>query len=260
VACAPTPEVLPPGWVQDLPEFSGDPGPMQRAHAHNDYYNEMPLRTALEHRFYSVEADVEWRDGRAVVAHYVWEDFGDFAELYTDRIAEVVRARGSVYGDGHVFTLWVDFKSDEDGLADVVHDALAAHDDVFTSWEDDDVLNERPVVAVLTGAGVKERYVERSLRYAIRDSNDFSPDDPDADARWGYYALNYGNYVDGPGGDPAAVASGIIDDAHAMGRQVRFYGAPDDEASWQLQLDAGADFVGTDRVADFAAAFAGESP
>jgi len=37
--------------------------------------------------------------------------------------------------------------------------------------------------------------------------------------------------------------------AHARGRRLRFWGAPDNVAVWTEQLDAGVDFVGADDLA-----------
>src|SRR5689334_16577983 len=45
------------------------PGPLVRAHAHNDYEHKRPLFDALEQGFCSVEADVYLIEGRLLVAH-----------------------------------------------------------------------------------------------------------------------------------------------------------------------------------------------
>ena len=41
----------------------------------------------------------------------------------------------------------------------------------------------------------------------------------------------------------------IVDDAHAAGRRVRFWNAPDREAGWRVLRDAGVDLINTDDLA-----------
>jgi glycerophosphoryl diester phosphodiesterase len=40
----------------------------------------------------------------------------------------------------------------------------------------------------------------------------------------------------------------IVNRAHAQGRMVRFWGAPDREPIWREQIDAGVDLINTDRL------------
>jgi hypothetical protein len=37
--------------------------------------------------------------------------------------------------------------------------------------------------------------------------------------------------------------------AHAQGRRVRFWGAPDFPGCWEIEWQAGVDFINTDRLA-----------
>jgi glycerophosphoryl diester phosphodiesterase len=41
----------------------------------------------------------------------------------------------------------------------------------------------------------------------------------------------------------------IVDDAHAAGRKVRFWNAPDNDTAWQVLWDAGVDLINTDDLA-----------
>lgn len=257
-SCGPGEADPPPdGFVDDLPTFEGPPGALVRAHAHNDYEHERPLLDALEQRFYSVEADVYLQGGQIITAHYPWENRGRLYELYLDPLQDLVEARGSVHGDDVPFTLWVDLKDGSDELLDQLHEELAARP-IFTTFTDEEI-RPGPVTVVLTGdADAKRRYVEeRDVRFACRDSNDFSEGDPDADHRWRYYALSWGDHADwnGEGSLPADEETSLrtlTEGIHAKGRTFRFYAAPDTEAAWLTQVELGVDLVHTDDLAGLA--------
>ncbi len=40
----------------------------------------------------------------------------------------------------------------------------------------------------------------------------------------------------------------IIDSVHTAGKPIRFWAAPDTEASWKWQMKLGADLIGTDKI------------
>lgn len=244
--------IPPADFVDALPEFEGDPGALAFAHSHNDYEQERPLLDALEHRFASVEVDVFLRGDTLAVAHYPWQTRGELSALYLDPLVALVQERGSAYGDGRPFTLWIDLKDDVDPLLDILHERLAAHPTVFTRYEGDDVIEQRPIEVVLTGAAAKVRYVERETRFAIRDSNGFATSDPRSNARWGLYARPDAEVREADADLDSAYQS-AADSAHALGRRLRVYASPDDEQTWCAQLRAGFDFIGTDRIGDLAA-------
>lgn len=237
---------LPPADFIDAVPLAGDDRPARtRGHAHNDYEHPRPLLDALDQRFLSVEVDVFWRDASTIaVAHFPWQMRGELAPLYLDPLERLVRARGSVFGDGAPFFLWIDLKDDSDALVDAIDTRLSQSPDVFTRFYDDTGEDARPVRVILTGAAAKERYVERAERFAIRDSNTIvDAAAPMPDSRFGFYALSH-----------AGLDQGSLDAAYraakesAGDRALRIYGAPDDEANWCAQHGAAIDWIGTDRL------------
>jgi hypothetical protein len=90
-------------------------------------------------------------------------------------------------------------------------------------------------------------------RYAFRDSNSLSSQDGPADLRWRAYALNWDQEVGWDGlGDMPAEARARLDEkvrqARLKGRTLRFWGSPDKPSVWDAQLQAGVDYLGTDRL------------
>jgi hypothetical protein len=222
------------------------------AHAHNDADHPRPLLDALERRFYSVEADLWFDGGRLRVGHLPWDDRGTLKALYLDPLAERVREKGSVHGDGLPFTLWIDLKDNPPGLVEALH-ALLDQYEMLVTFTDVGV-GDGAVTAVLTGdRAAKERFVQRNPRRAARDSNDWNPEDPGADAAWRYYALDWQTFVgwngDGALPDEARDRLGCLaSGARRLGRQLRFYGLPDREEAWGALVDFGVPFIHTDRL------------
>ncbi|MCB9793817.1 MAG: hypothetical protein H6741_13950 [Alphaproteobacteria bacterium] len=214
------------------------------AHAHNDYLHERPLELALEQGFHSVEVDLWQRRGRLVAAHTRLQRGLDFEALYVAPLAARVQAQGSVHGDGEPFLLWLDLKEDDPEL-------LAQLRALFAEAPFGDA-----VTVVLTGNdSAKRALVEGAPPWVLRDSNDWSPEDPPVEDAWAYYALSWKRYV-GKGASPEqarAALTPILAAAHEDGRQVRLYGAPDDPATWALLQELGLDFIGTDDIPGLAA-------
>ncbi|HEY0096469.1 MAG TPA: hypothetical protein VGB96_19225 [Archangium sp.] len=255
LGCASHPEACREGQVATPAAAQRHPvaGHHVRAHAHNDYEHERPLLDALGHHFYSVEADLFLNDGKLAVSHLnlPWEDKHSLEQLYLAPLQARVGERGSVHGDGVPFTLWIDLKQGGRELVDTLHAVLEKYP-MLTRIDGDEV-HPGPVTVVLTGdAQGKRDFVSRyPQRRAVRDSNDYSPEDPPADSAWGYYALNWGDYLDASGTgqlDDAQRArlACIIENAHAQGRKVRFFGAPNHPDAWRVALEYGVDFLGAD--------------
>jgi hypothetical protein len=255
LGCAPPPRVCREGQVAAPVAAQRDPvaGQHPHGHAHNDYEHEHPLFDALGHRFYSVEADIYLNGGRLEVAHLnlPWESKRPLEELYLKPLQERVDAMGSVQGDGVPFTLWIDLKEGGRELVDTLHAVLEKYP-MLTRIDGNEVI-PGPVTVVLTGddKGKRDFVARFPQRRAMRDSNDYSPEDPAADSAWGYYALAWGDYLDSSSTgkldeEQRARLACIIENAHAQGRKVRFFGVPNHPDAWREQLAAGVDFLSTD--------------
>lgn len=224
-----------------------------RPHAHNDYAHEHPLEDALAQGFTSVEADVFYARGRFEVSHRGLLPKGTLERLYLEPLQRRASA-GGLLANGEGFTLWIDLKDADDGLVDALHTLLDRYP-MLTVFDDVEGVTKGAVTVVLTGnAKMKEAFVaSRPRRRAIRDSNDFSPSDPPADARWDHYALKWSNYMDWDGKgtlppDQSERLACIVNRAHALGRKVRFFGAPDRPEVWSAWQAHGVDFLHTDEL------------
>ena len=227
---------------------------LTRAHSHNDYEHPRPLLDALEQRFYSVEADIWLVEGEILVSHNKGAYKGSLKELYLDPLQERVTKAGSVHGDGKPFLLWIDIKDVRRELNPALETLLANYP-MLTLYSDDTV-TEGPVTVILTGdTRSKTRHVMSiSPRRACRDG-DYSKDDPKADTRWPWIALNWGSLFKwkGEGEFPADEREKLVSllaDIHGKGRKVRFWANPDQESFWKLGVETGIDLINTDRLED----------
>lgn len=247
----------PRAWAFGRPKLEGPKVPIEERHSllhsHNDYEQAHPLWDALSQRFESVEADVYLADGTLLVSHSGTSFTGSLEELYLEPLQKIVDRDGRVHADGKPFTLWIDIKESKEDVIPVLHELLSRYPmlSVFT----DSAIESRAVTVVLTGnARNKNRYVTRyAERRATRDADAVSLGDGQADSRWLWYALPWQSISGWNGWGPMPEADrrkfrDAIRQAHAMGRKVRVYGAPNAETYWNEALAAGLDLIGTDRL------------
>lgn len=214
-----------------------------RIHSHNDYQQKHPLWDALDQGLSSVEADIWIKHGQLLVSHmgWTWSFKGSLEDLYLKPLQALIDKRGSVYGDGRPFILWIDIKENQAALENELERTLLKYP-MLTEFTDDDV-KQGPVTVILTGkAGPKIFYADHSaVRHACRDSKIYNDLDPLADRRWLWYSLKWSSWMN----DPVQLAA-LVSKIHAKGRKVRFWDVPTSEAVWRESLKAGADLVGAD--------------
>ena len=239
-----------------------DVEPLPHAHAHNDYEHPRPLHDALAHGFTSVEADVWLVDGKLLVAHDR-EDVDPtrtLESLYLDPLVDRVRNEGGDVYRGHdgVFQLLVDVKSEAGPTYTAVHEALAKHKRIMTTFRDGTVKQDA-VTAVISGnrdlpamQAQRERYAGYDGRMGDLTSGLPASDLPLLSDNWTKHFTWQG---DGPmPDDQRSKLHDIVDRAHAAGYRVRFWATPDTpgaarDAVWDELLDAGVDHLNTDDLA-----------
>lgn len=233
---------------------------LSRAHAHNDYEHDRPLRDALELGFTSVEADVWLEGGELLVAH-TWfglDEARTLESLYLEPLLERTTAHaGRVYADWpHSVQLLIDLKSEGEATYMALHDLLARYRAMLTTFVDGEA-HEAAVTVVVTGNRPRALMQEQYVRYAAYDGRGDELDGagpatfmPLVSDRWG--ALFDWN---GDGDMPPDERQRLHDyvrAAHDSGRRVRFWSTPDDFphclAVWRELLAAGVDYVNSDQL------------
>ena len=229
--------------------------PLVHAHAHNDYQHTRPLLDALDHGFCSAEADVHLVAGQLLIAHDrdKVKPERTLQALYLDPLRERVKRNGGrVYPAGPECTLLVELKSDWQTSYPVLRDILKPYAGMLTSFRNGTV-QTNAIRVIITGHHAKEMFAGEAIRYASIDGElaDLDSGEPAALISWISSNWSQSFKWRGSGEMPAAdklKLQGIVAKAHAQGRRVRFWGAPDQPVFWGAMLANGVDLINTDNL------------
>ena len=223
------------------------------AHAHNDYEHGRPLLDALDHGFCSVEADIFLVNGDLWVAHDAEHERVDrtLQALYLDPLRERVwRNDGHLYPQGPNCTLLIDVKSQAEATYAVLRDVLARYSDILTRFRGDTV-EQRALTVIVSGNRARATMTAEAVRYAAIDGTLADLDSGASPALVPWISDDWRKFFtwSGSGAMPASedqLLRSIVKRAHAQGRKVRFWDAPDSPVSWTVLLGAGVDLINTD--------------
>lgn len=234
------------------------------SHSHNDYEQKDPLATALLNGFVSVEVDVWLVDDDLRVGHTEREIVHDrtLRNLYLAPLAARTAALGSIYPDhDRPFQLLVDIKNDEaESAYPTLYRELNDYSNILTRYIDGAVL-PGAVSLVITGKFPRSTLSRHGSRYVAFDGR---LDDNYSNVASTVMPLCSGNWEKhftwrGQGRMPAVERRRLrqlVDQAHAGGRKVRFWGTPNSPAGarravWRELALAKVDYIGVDHPDDF---------
>lgn len=238
--------------------------PLLHAHSHNDYERDVPLCDALSHGFNSVEADVWLLGGSLLVGHTAADATSrnkTLQEEYLNPLRDLISSQGSVYPGSMVpFQLVIELKggdqvtsscvdntgterTDLDNIAlwGKVHSALTPLDNAgILSTYDHGVVQERALKVVYSGDTPRPCVAGIDPRPEFFDG---SVNDPYTPAQM--------PIVNAQWEDVSDHLSDFVKSVHAQGEQVRIWFNDHDndtETSWQQEINAGVDFIGSDHL------------
>lgn len=233
------------------------PIPLVRAHAHNDYEHTRPLYDALARGFCSVEVDVYLVNGQLLVAHDPTQLRPDrtLQSLYLNPLRQRVRQNnGRVYAKGGLeFTLLIDVKTEPITTYFALRDVLKQYQNILTTFSTGSRI-PKAVRAIISGNRAQPVMASETTRYAAIDgrladlNSNVSPNlIPLISDSW---ANNF--TWRGQGSIPIEERRKLrqfVSTAHAQGRDIRFYAAPDNILMWRELLNANIDLINTDNLA-----------
>jgi hypothetical protein len=239
------------------------PGPVLRLHGHNDYLQPVPLRPALLLGLGSIEADVFLADGELRVGHERWQlrPGRTLRSLYLEPLRSAVAAApdGRLLPAGRPLVLLVDIKADGAAVYRVLREQLAEFAPMLTRFVDGRV-EPGAVTVLLSGdrprrvvAGERDRWCALDGRLADLDAEPPPPVDlvPWISDTWRKVSDWTGSDELLP--DEVQRVRSLVDSAHAQGRELRFWSAPDRAEGWAALFDLGVDRIGTDQPKNAAA-------
>jgi glycerophosphoryl diester phosphodiesterase len=229
--------------------------PLEHAHAHNDYEHSRPLLGALERGFKSVEADVHLVDGQLLVAHS--RDSVDVTRtlesLYLAPLRAYIQQHGGrAYPGTGPLILLIDVKSDSNATYASLDSVLRRYADMLTIFAGDEII-DGPVVAIISGERAIGTMRKARVRFAAVDGRlaDLQAISRAPRSLMPLISDSWDNITKWKGDGPAPAAvrrdvERIVGLAHGQDQRVRFWGTPDNQAVWQLLLDAQVDLIGAD--------------
>ena len=239
--------------------------PLVQAHSHNDYEQKRPLLEALDYGFCSVEADVYLVEGQLWVAHDRKDLKPDrtLKSLYLEPLAERVRNRVGIFADPQArLMLLVDVKGQGAEVYQRLKTELAPYASMLTRFRDSGVVTGA-VTVVLSGDRAwdlaradRDRWC--ALDGRMSDLTNAAPAGvagsstppaslvPLVSESWRTLFRWNGD------GEMSAVEKarlkGLVSQAHAQGRKIRFWALPDRPEAWKVCQDAGVDLINTDKI------------
>jgi len=232
------------------------PDPALRLHGHNDYLQPVPLQRALELGLGSLEADVFLVDGELQVGHERWQlrPGRTLRSMYLEPLREAVQAAGgSPRRDGAPLVLLVDIKANGRSAWPVLRALLDEFRPMLTRFVDGEV---RPgaVTVLLSGSRPRALVAAERDRLCALDGRlsdlDASPSPPVDLVPW--ISASWREVSDWTGSDELMDdelqrVRSLVANAHAQGRELRFWSAPDRREGWGALFDLGVDRICTDQ-------------
>ena len=188
------------------------------------------------------------RPGRSLLKHYL--------EPLAERVA---KNGGWILGRGRSFHLLVDFKTECEPAYQLLQKQIKPYQSILTEFREG-ATEVRAITIILTSGRPlpMEKIAAQAVRWVGCDGRvadlSNSPDRhlvPWISDHWGRH-FKWQGRGPFPAGEQDHLNK-LVSQAHANGQSIRFWAVPDHPESWALQMDAGVDWVNTDKLAEFSA-------
>lgn len=229
------------GYSQDRPYTNSN------AHSHNDYINNIPFYRAYHQEFGSIEADIFPMQGELAVAH----DKKDIdvnttlTKLYLNPILELLSKDPQ-----RKLRLLIDIKENHLEVLPILIKQLQPLNSLLST-----PLAEKQLQIVISGNRPKPADFYNYPDYIFFDHDLSSNLTADQAKRVGLVSVPFPRFSkwNGLGALTAADeqrVKAVIDSAHRLNKQIRFWAAPDTKTAWITQMNLGVDVIGTDKIED----------
>lgn len=218
-------------------------------HSHNDYEQDLPFYAAYARGFGSIEADLWAVDGELYVAHHRSEIEEDrtFQYLYLDPLLRQIRFnKGKAYPDGKKLQLLIDLKSPYHEALPILLRQLDPYRHYFDLNKNTDAI--RLVISGQMPPPDRLHTYDSILTFDGRPEIEYPEKDWE---RVVLISANVQNFIswnkqESISGEKKIMLQEIIDEIHRKDRLIRFWAVPDTENSYEILMDLGVDYIGTD--------------
>ncbi|QHT71000.1 hypothetical protein GXP67_32300 [Rhodocytophaga rosea] len=228
--------------------------PLPNAHAHNDYLHKKPLLDALSYGFTSIEADIHLIDGELYVVHDKPSSLQNILTLkkaYLEPLSQhIALNKGYVYpGYSPAIYLMIDIKTDAEPTYALLKKQLTPYASLLQTKNNPDgrvkvvLSGNRPTGTVQQEATPLVSIDGRPEDLAANHASDFMP----------VISQNYSKVLkwNGEGTIPEAdeqILRKLAVETHKQGKKLRLWASPEKLNVWKSLLEAGVDFINTDKL------------
>ena len=216
--------------------------------AHNDYAQKNPFYDAYQFRVGYIEADVFLKDNQLFVAHHQKEIKKDrtLEEMYLNPLKkEISKNKGWAYPDTTLsLKLMIDIKTEGISTLKKLEDQLNLFPELITAKGFE--------IFISGNVPLPDRWKEFSnfIHFDGRPGIRYTQDQLN---RITLISTSFSLYSkwNGKGELPAAENNkldSLMDTVHTMGKQIRFWAAPDYENGWKKLMGLKVDVIGSDNV------------
>lgn len=233
--------------------------PIPHGHAHNDYMHNKPLVEALENGFTSIEIDVHLYQGQLKVAHdcVALANKPNIEDLYLKPIEERIKQNGGTVYKGYEIPVifMIDFKTGGETYTELKK-VLNKYKYLLTPYKNGNVIKLAPLQILISGSKPYGQVAKEDTSYVTIDGTLKDLEKPEHDKIITRYSDPWPSQFSWKGnGDmpekQKAHLKELVAAAHAKGKDIRFYGIPDKPKVWETLLNAGVDWINTDKLAQF---------
>ena len=220
------------------------------AHAHNDYVHAVPFYTAFNAGFGSIEADVFPVNGILCVAHNKVEiqPQHTLKKLYLEPLLKELKSNKS-----RPVKLLVDIKEDYELSLQLLQKEIEPLSQYLSTSQE-----KKQLTILISGKRPFPGEYKKYPHYIFFD-DDLKLSHSAAEwERVGQVSLSFskfsswnGENTNEPAADEKERLKEVVDSVHLSSKTIRFWAAPDNEASWIFQMKLGVDLVGTDKINEF---------
>lgn len=240
-------------------QLLGQVKPLPNAHAHNDYEHTRPLLDALQNGFTEVEADVFLIDGELYVAHnrpIIKDPDKTLRNLYLNPLLAHVKAnKGKVYPNYNgLFYLMIDFKTNGADTYQVLKSQLQAYHEMISLVNKASDETNKPVKIFISGNRPTLQDIQQdSVKMAALDGLPSQLGAGIPTALMPVISTNFRSILSWKGKGAVKPKElrelqELIKKAHAEGKKVRLWAAPDNPQVWTFLLKQGVDLINTDKL------------
>ena len=220
------------------------------AHAHNDYMHPVAFHTAFDAGFGSIEADVYPVNGILYVAH-------DKKNIQPERTLKSIYIEPLLHelakDSLRQLKLLIDVKENYKESLQILLEEIEPLQKYLVAKEK---IN-KPLIILISGTRPPPEEYKNYPGYVYFDDDLRLKHTSEEWERVGQVSLSFRRYSNWNGKDEMSnhdknLLQNIIDSVHYSGKTIRFWEAPDNEKSWKLQMELGADLIGTDKIDELA--------